>query len=226
MINSPEIFKIYESLCATPSDINELLPHLRRYAEKCSHITEMGVREPTSTYAFLAGKPVTLISYDIKRLPGIATVENLAPGTFKFILKDVLKADIEETDFLFIDTFHTATQLERELARHADKAKRYIGFHDTAYFWNFGEAPYPGMTGDICCGRGLKYAIMPFLAKGGWKISFMTDDNNGLLIIERKAKGLAAIGQQITHLKYMLYILTKRPRHLAERVFARLFSRS
>lgn len=226
MINLPEIFNKYDSLCNTPSDINELLPHLRRYAEKCRHITEMGVREPTSTYAFLAGKPDTLISYDIKRLPGIATVENLVPGVFTFVLKDVLKADIAETDFLFIDTFHTATQLERELERHAGKVKRYIGFHDTAYFWNFGEPPYPGMTGDVCCGRGLKYAIMPFLSKGGWKISFMTDDNNGLLIIERKTKGLAAISQQLTHLKHMLYIRSKRPRHFAKRVSARLFSKS
>ena len=48
----------YNNLVNTPSDINEHLPTLRKYAEECDHITEMGVRWIVSTYAFLAAKPI------------------------------------------------------------------------------------------------------------------------------------------------------------------------
>jgi len=221
MINLTEIIKKYDTLCKTPSDINELLPHLLAYAKRCKHITEMGVRNPTSTYAFLAGNPDTLISYDIKRTPGISDVEALAPGVFTFILQDVMEAEIEETDFLFIDTYHTATQLERELAKHSGKVRQYLGFHDTGHFWEQGEPPYPGMSIDVACGRGLKYAIMPFLQKGGWKISFVTDNNNGLLIIERNKRGLAFTKQWLVHIKYTVYINSKKPRHLLNRIVSR-----
>ena len=55
----------YDELCARPSDINEHLPTLKKYAKECEHITEMGVRWVVSTYALLMGKPKKLISYDI-----------------------------------------------------------------------------------------------------------------------------------------------------------------
>src|SRR6195952_1825448 len=174
MINIEKVKEKYDSLCTTPSDIHQLLPYLLIYAEKCKHITEMGVRTPTSTYAFLSANPDKMISYDIERSPDVDEVEKLAPGVFEFILKDVLEADIEETDFLFIDTYHTGAQLERELLRHSGKVRRYIGFHDTHTFWENGEKPYPGISKELASSKGLKYAIMPFLAKGGWDIAFIT----------------------------------------------------
>ena len=48
---------IYNVLCNTPSDINEHMPTLYQFACTCSHITEMGVREVVSTWAFLNAKP-------------------------------------------------------------------------------------------------------------------------------------------------------------------------
>jgi len=219
MMNYPAILKKYDELCLKPSDINELLPYLRKYAEKCSHITEMGVREPTSTYAFLAGKPKQLISYDLFRNSAVDEVEKLAPDNFKFILQDVLEVDIEETDFLFIDTYHTASQLEMELAKHAEKVRQYIGFHDTGTFWNIGEPPYEGMDTTLACGRGLKFALMPFIGKGEWRISFMANNNNGLLILERKNKNQLFSGQLITHLKYLFFIKYARYRNYASRLF-------
>jgi len=212
MIDTIAVQKKYLDLYNTPSDINTLLPYLKQYAEKCGHITEMGVREPTSTYAFLAGNPEKLVSYDIHRTAGIADVEKLAPGTFNFILEDVLAADIEETDFLFLDTYHTATQLAKELEKHADKVRKYIGFHDTGSFWDVGEEAYPGIAPEIACGRGLKHAIVPFLRKGGWYISFMTDNNSGLLILERKIKGQRSTTPLFARLKYTLYLRSKQLR--------------
>ncbi|MGD9307318.1 MAG: glycosyltransferase family 4 protein, partial [Desulfobacterales bacterium] len=42
--------KIYSQKCETPSDINQHLPILRKYAAQCSHITEFGVRGVVSTW--------------------------------------------------------------------------------------------------------------------------------------------------------------------------------
>ena len=47
------------------SDINEHLPVLREYAEKCDTITEMGVRFVVSTYAFAIANPKKIVSIDI-----------------------------------------------------------------------------------------------------------------------------------------------------------------
>ena len=58
----------YTIRCEQPSDINEHLPTLKKYAEECEHITEMGVRWVVSTFAFMAGLPKKLISYDIDSL--------------------------------------------------------------------------------------------------------------------------------------------------------------
>jgi len=64
--------QIYERLCTTSSDINEHLPTLKKYAEECETVTEMGVRVIVSTYALMMGKPKKLISIDIKH-PDVIT---------------------------------------------------------------------------------------------------------------------------------------------------------
>lgn len=182
---------LYKVACNTPSDINEHLPVLREYASKCDHITEMGVRGVTSTWAFLDAKPKKLVSYDIGKHPNVdeaLVIAKEAGLNFEFYEKDVLKVDIEETDFLFIDTFHTAAQLERELELHSGKAKKYIGFHDTHTFWENGELPESDLiaSNKTNCGRGLRYALEPFLVSHPeWKIEYKTDKNNGLTIISR-----------------------------------------
>jgi hypothetical protein len=180
----------YLSECERESDINEHLPILKQYAEECDHITEMGVRAVVSTWAFLAAKPKKLVGYDIGKYPQVDEAIRMAGEEgilFEFHQKDVLSVEIEETDFLFIDTFHTATQLERELARHAHKARKYIGLHDTFSFWEKGEVSYvPVPENHTNCGRGLKHAIEPFLAAHPeWTVHFKTDANNGLMVLKR-----------------------------------------
>ena len=49
----------------TPSDINEHIPILIKYANECNFITEMGVRWVVSTWVWLACAPKKLISYDL-----------------------------------------------------------------------------------------------------------------------------------------------------------------
>ena len=102
----------YQTRCESPSDINQHLPTLKRYAEECEHITEMGVRWVVSTFAFMAGLPKKLISYDIDPLEnwGFKTEEivDLAKENgieFQFKIANTLDLEIEETDLLFLDAY-------------------------------------------------------------------------------------------------------------------------
>jgi hypothetical protein len=174
---------IYNKRCEIPSDINEHLPTLKKYAEECDHITEMGVRWVVSTFAFMMGKPKKLISIDINPVEkhGIQTIDLIslaktAGVEFEFVLGDTTEIEIEETDFLFIDTLHTYTQLKKELALHPSKVKKYIGFHDTTTFAQVGE--YKEV--------GLWPAIEEFLSSNPeWVIAEKFENNNGLTILKK-----------------------------------------
>jgi hypothetical protein len=143
--HSNKIEKRYLELIDIPSDINEHLPILKEYSEKCNHITEMGVRVPTSTWAFLASKPNKMVSYDIVNAPGIDEVKSIANEyqlDYQFIIDDVLQIDMEQTDLLFIDTLHTYNQLNAELMLHSKKVNKYIILHDTVTYGFIDEQIY------------------------------------------------------------------------------------
>jgi hypothetical protein len=175
--------EIYNQRCSTLSDINEHLPTLKKYAEECDHITEMGVRWVVSTYAFMMGGPKKLISIDINPVEkhGIK-VEDLVELAkeknvdFEFQLGDTTVIEIDETDFLFIDTWHVYQQLKTELTLHGNKARKYIGFHDTTIFETKGENGHPGLWP----------AIEEFLSENPhWSVRERFTNNNGLTILKR-----------------------------------------
>lgn len=175
--------EIYEGLCITTSDINEHLPTLKKYAEECEHITEMGVRWVVSTYALLMGKPKKMISYDINGIHWDAIRNMVKEDTdFTFEVADTTDLVIEETDLLFIDTWHVYEQLKKELELHANKARKYLIFHDTTAFEYIGET----ITGDNVY-VGLWPAIEEFLeVNPHWELHERFTNNNGLTILKRK----------------------------------------
>ena len=164
----------------TPSDINQNLPLLYELAKQCNHVTEMGVRTGVSTRAFL-NTNVELISYDIELNSDVVALFGVAKGLGKrvqYIKADVLDIEIQETDLLFIDTLHIYEQLKQELKLHANKAKKYIAFHDTYTY---------GLRGEIGNdNKGLLSAIIEFLIDNPqWKFKTHQTNNNGLTILER-----------------------------------------
>lgn len=178
----------YVSMCHRPSDINQLLPTIYKYASKCETIIEMGVREVVSTWAFLAAKPKKMRSYDIVYSPNIEAAKTLAKDAnidFDFITQDVIAEDfeIEEVDLLFIDTWHRYDQLKQELQKHGNKAKKFLLFHDTETFGykdeeeeDFRKQP-----------QGLVQAIEEFLQENPhWTECERIVVNNGLTVLERK----------------------------------------
>lgn len=178
------IEKEFASAATTPSDIHEHVPVLYELAKECDHITEMGVRTGVSTRAFLRAN-AKLISYDIVTDQNVVNLINEAKKAGKdaeFIEADVLKIDIEETDLLFIDTWHTYGQLKEELKRHSSKAKKYLAFHDTNTYGLKNEGQdllHPNK-------QGLLPAIIEFLIENKeWRFKEFRMNNNGLTVLER-----------------------------------------
>jgi hypothetical protein len=187
----------YEQKCNAVCDINEHIPTLHKYSLGCEHITEMGTREITSTWAFLGAKPKKFVGIDVYVSPNLPEAKRLAEENdieFEFLHKSTLEDGfvIEPTDFLFIDTAHTYAQLSQELARHAGQVKKYIGFHDTTTYGFVNEPPYKENEHiEAAVGpnapTGLRPAITEFVqAHPEWKIIDVYENNNGLTIMERK----------------------------------------
>lgn len=190
---------MYNILCETPSDINEHLPTLKSIASECESVTEMGVRFVTSSWALVEASPKKLTCYDINSNffeEGKGNIEEVCNNKnidFKFIESDTLKLEIENTDFLFIDTLHTYDQLYRELNLHSKNVNRYIALHDTVSFGYIDEFIYEHASDIIkngnCENVGLVKAINDFLLTEegkNWTIDKVYENNNGLTILKRK----------------------------------------
>ena len=178
-----------------PSDINEHIPTLIKYGKECKHITEMGVRGICSTWAFLGSSPEKMFSYDIQDPStwgsDIQSVKDTAESygiNFEFILADVLEVEIEETDLLFLDTWHSYKQLKSELTLHSGKVRKYIIFHDTTSYAHKDETSYEHWGDDWKAeGIGIWKAIKEFLESNpSWELIEKFTNNNGLTIIGKK----------------------------------------
>lgn len=160
-------------------DIFEHLPRLRALAREVNHVTEFGVRHGFgSTAAFLAAKPDKLVSYDLSPCTNYDLFSLAAETPWVFLIGNSLDIEIEETDLLFIDTYHSYTQLQQELRLHHENVRKYIALHDTVSF---------GHRGEDGCIPGLLQAALDFVEefKTVWRVKEHHLNNNGLFIMER-----------------------------------------
>ena len=187
----------------TPSDINEHLPTLKRYSDDCMHITECGVRFVVSSYAFAS----SLKDKGNNKLVQVDTIKYPQNNIFQsecrnegvnvvFYEQSDLECPLEQTDLLFIDTWHIYGHLKRELARWNSSVNKYIIMNDTTTDEVYGETLRVGWdpvkqsreTGipveEIT--KGLWPAIEEFLVEHPeWKIKERFTNNNGLTILYR-----------------------------------------
>jgi hypothetical protein len=193
----------YVANCSTWSDIYEHLPVLARYGGKCKHITEMGVRSVVSSYAFAHALKDTqdnkLVQVDLETNSNvdIFNVECTKEGVNVVFYKDSsLTCPIENTDLLFIDTWHVYGHLKRELERWNTYVAKYIIMHDTTVDEWIGESircsfdiqlqsEKTGIPSEEIA-RGLWPAIDEFLnSHPEWKLRERYFNNNGLTVLER-----------------------------------------
>lgn len=139
--------------------------------------------------AFLASRPKKFISYDLQYNNKMDYLKLIAKDNdidFEIRIENPTPEEDGgesklpfDPDFLFIDTNHFSQQMTLELKLHAPRVKKYIGMHDVFVYWNRG-------AGDDHLADGLKYAVEPFLASHPeWQVIYRTDENNGLMIMER-----------------------------------------
>ena len=170
--------QIYEEACNKDTDIHEHLPVLSKLTSECKHVTELGVGWAQSTRAFLR-HDVTLHSYEYAPQPGIIdffTEARKAGRDVHLHINDTRKVEIEENDLLFVDSLHIYEQVQEELRLHADKARKYIVFHDTTTYADNGEFG----------GRGIWPAIQEFVdSHPEWHLIERRANNNGLTTLIR-----------------------------------------
>ena len=196
-MNNVLILKKYIELSKTPSDINEHLETLKKYAQECDIIVEMGVRSIVSTWAFLAANPKKLISLDLYNpsrfggnLQEVYDAASFSDIDFSFVEQDSLSYNIDSCDLLFLDTWHDFLQLKKELTRHHSKVNKYIILHDTVSYRYVDEksADEMGMLNQIETNlpKGLWPAIEEFLYHNkNWVIWEKKANNNGLTVLKR-----------------------------------------
>lgn len=186
-----------------PSDINEHLGTLCRYANDCNHVTECGVRGGVSSYAFanaLKGRSNNKLvqvdpdkNIDLKQFQNECYIEGV--NTIFYNQSD-LDCPMETTELLFIDTLHIYGQLKRELNRWNSNVTKYIIMHDTTVDEWWGETIRLGCnavqqskeTGIPLdeINKGLWPAISEFLIDHPeWVIKERFTNNNGLTILAR-----------------------------------------
>lgn len=180
----------YQQACTTPSDINEHLPTLKRYADQCETICELGVRGVVSTWAFLASNAKKVIGVDIDWHPAVldAYKMSIVEGkVFEFVLGNDLKYEMPEVSMIFFDSLHTYSQLSNELRLHGNKASMYLGFHDTTSFFDHGENAYEAVFHTAMNdGKGIWPAIEEFLQSNPhWTLAERFHNNNGLTVLKR-----------------------------------------
>ena len=124
---------------------------LYKYAVQCNHITEIGVNQVNSTWAFLKAAPKRIVLVDIdfhrrptKRIPDfcgfnmwLGKAMELAIDadiSMRLIEGDSAEIEIEPTDLLFIDSDHKKIHFQKELDRHLYKVSKYLIVHDTTLF--------------------------------------------------------------------------------------------
>jgi len=174
-----------------PSDINEHMETLLKYASSSDSIVELGVRAMVSTWAFILGKPSKLTCVDLyppsKYLNDNGAFQSIAEMIckdlgieFTFIVGNSLEVEIPKTDLLFIDTLHSYEQLSKELELHSGNVKKWIILHDTESCKDYFVDSYGDLMG------GLRYSISGFLdAHPEWATKEVFTNNNGLTILER-----------------------------------------
>lgn len=185
------IFDLYHHAACNPSSIHEHIPTLLHLARMVDHITEFGTQLCASTAAFVRGEPKKLVTYDIMRHPTVDVIEAATKehGVTEFVFKqeDTRTCVIEETDLLFIDTWHTYQQLLCELDRNGPKVRKFIAMHDTVSFGHYNEDKSVSAAGK----NGLWPAIEEyFLSTEGrkeWKIIEHWPNNNGLTLFMRRS---------------------------------------
>lgn len=196
---------VYVRKCYTPGDINQHLPVLREYADRCESIVECGVLNSVSSYAFASA----LVKKPGNRYTLVDPYRNAGMDEFleackregvnaTFLHGSDLEVERVKADLVFIDTWHIYAQLKRELEYWHSYAGKYLILHDTTVDEWDGEsvrgrfdiekqARETGWPAEEIA-KGLWPAVEEFLCEHPeWQLELRLVNNNGLTVLRRVA---------------------------------------
>jgi len=169
----------YNRILQTPNGIKKNVSVLYELAKECKHITEFGDGSGVSTTAFL-NTDATLRTYENEKK---ALVDNLFKKAIsqgkdvKYYQSENTMVDIEQTDLLYIDTYHEYHHLQSQLSLHHQKVKKYLVFNGTCQYAFQGESPDS---------KGILVCIIDFITNNSeWKFRKVETSSDGLVILER-----------------------------------------
>ena len=199
------LFLKFQYLKRKPSDINEHLETLSKYASECNSIFETGVRGVVSSWALLHGiskndsNIKTFVMNDIEMIntSSIRKVMNKLNIDGEFIKGNNLDLNLKQNfELIFIDTLHVYGQLKRELEKFSKVATKYIILHDTTVDADKGEVVRLGLDIETIIQqtnfekaeivKGLWPAVDEFLnSNEDWSLQKRYVNNNGLTILQK-----------------------------------------
>lgn len=185
----------YQNAKNTPSDINEHLETIKKYASECESVLECGIRSCVSIWALLAAKPKKYTGIDLHHHPNIDIANILAMDSdidFNFIKGDTIKENLPVSHLMLVDTLHDYQHLKNELNIHGKYMVKYIILHDTVSYGYQNESTKgywlteEERVNADSSNKGLWPAIHEFLDENPeWKMHESFTHNNGLTILKR-----------------------------------------
>lgn len=189
-----EIESLYRQHCAAGTAISAHLPRLRELAEGLDTVVEFGVKRGASSTALLLGAK-RVISFDVVETPEARALQAIAGERWNYRLEDSRAAEIPSCDMMFVDSLHTFDQVNAE-CEHADRAARFMVFHDVSTFGEVGATGETGRQswtyiagrGSVPMGhRGIRPAIDALMIRDpSWRIVERRVESHGLLVLERR----------------------------------------
>jgi hypothetical protein len=192
---------MYYNMCQNYSNIHEHLPTLKKYADECNSIIQLGYDQGNAIWAFIRAirnnNKLLLVDNNPKYILDILDITNKLNLNFSYKWSNYLELEVDETfDLTFIDTWHVYGQMKRELAKFSKITNKYIIMHDTTVDEWYGESIRLGH--DIIeeskksgfpkeeIISGVWPAIIEFLTNNKeWVLHERYTNNNGLTILKK-----------------------------------------
>ncbi len=164
----------FEQAKKQPSDFHEHVQTLRDLASKCEHVSQIGIWGKPSRIA-LSHNGAAFVDYAPGDRPEWAELKRLKGDKFTGKVWQPF-AEIEETDLLFIDTYHTAEETLNLFTRHSPKVRKYLVVHTTEIF---GEKGDNGQSGVLI-------GVREFLRNHReWNVLRRDTNNYGLIVLSK-----------------------------------------
>ena len=134
--------KLYQDAIKESGDFSGHMETVWNLLQDCNHATEFGTGLGESSKIFLRKEGLIFHSYEIDPKPEIIKLfaDAKAAGRDAHLhIADTTKVEIEETDILLVDSYHSYKQVFAELNLHGHKVRKYIVFHDTEKYGFIGQ---------------------------------------------------------------------------------------